>query len=183
MKGIRFFIACLFLLLGMLSEINAQPIPSLVYCTLGEFPEEIYWEIQTCETNNIIVSGYAGDSSWVVIPSAYKVYMEDNYGDGWNGAYLHIGNDSLGFLSDVDWIDSLGTWPQTHTDTLLDALCIGLGLGTGTGCIMINPLKPVEYIFEPIEYYNMAGQKVIPNSTGIYIASDGHIRKLIYLTK
>ena len=68
----------------------------------------------------------------------YLISLIDNYGDGWNGAYLHIGNDSLGFLSDVDWIDSLGTWPQTHTDTLLDALCIGLGLGTGTGCIMIG---------------------------------------------
>ena len=33
------------------------------------------------------------------------------------------------------------------------------------------------------EYYNLAGQKVIPNSTGIYVASDGYIRKLIYLTK
>ena len=30
--------------------------------------------------------------------------------------------------------------------------------------------------------YN-AGQKIIPNSTGIYIASDGYIRKLIYITK
>jgi hypothetical protein len=177
MKKIKLLIALLAFCLGAVS----QPVPSLVYCTLGEYPEEIYWEIQTCETNNIIASGYAGDSMWVVVPGAYDVYMEDNYGDGWNGAYLHIGIDSLGFLSDVDWIATIGTWPQIYTDTLIDMGC--LTLGTGTGSVIDDGIKEIEYIFEPVEFYNLAGQKVIPNSTGIYIASDGYIRKLVYLTK
>ena len=181
MKGIRFFIACLFLLLGMLSEVDAQPVPSLVYCTLGEYPEEIYWEIQTCETNSIITSGYAGDSMWVVVPDAYNVWMTDNYGDGWNGAYLHIGSDSVGFLSDVDWIDSLGTWPQIYTDSLYDILCISLS--TGTGSVIDDGITEIEYLFIPIKYYNLAGQIINPDKTGIYIASDGYIRKLIYITK
>ena len=176
MKKIKLLIALLAFCLGAVS----QPVPSLVYCTLGDFPEEIYWEIQTCETNNIITSGYAGDTIWAVIPDAYDVYMEDNYGDGWNGAYLHIGTDSIGFLSDVDWIDSIGTWPQTYTELMYDVLCISLSTGTGAS---ITSMEPVEYIFEPIEYFNLAGQKVIPDATGIYIASDGYIRKLIYITK
>ena len=176
MKKIKLLIALLAFCLGVMS----QPVPSLVYCTLGDFPEEIYWEIQTCETNNILASGYAGDSMWVVVPDAYNVWMTDNYGDGWNGAYLHIGSDSIGFLSDVDWIDSIGTWPQTYTELMYDILCINLSTGTGAS---ITSMEPVEYIFEPIEYFNLAGQKVNPDATGIYIASDGYIRKLIYITK
>ena len=176
MKKIKLLIALLAFCLGAMS----QPVPDLVYCTLGDYPEEIYWEIQTCETNNVIASGYAGDSMWVVVPDAYNVWMTDNYGDGWNGAYLHVGTNCIGFLSDVDWIDSIGTWPQTYTEMLYDILCISLGTGTGTA--MINHAD-TEYIFEPIEYFNLAGQKVIPDATGIYIASDGYIRKLIYITK
>ena len=176
MKKIKLLIALLAFCLGAMS----QPVPSLVYCTLGDFPEEIYWEIQTCETNNILASGYAGDSMWVVVPDAYNVWMTDNYGDGWNGAYLHIGSDSVGFLSDVDWIDSLGTWPQTYTELMYDILCINLSTGTGAS---ITSMEPVEYIFEPIEYFDLSGRKVIPDATGIYIASDGYIRKLIYITK
>ena len=176
MKKIKLLIALLAFCLGAMS----QPVPSLVYCTLGDFPEEIYWEIQTCETNNILASGYAGDSMWVVVPDAYNVWMTDNYGDGWNGAYLHIGTDSIGFLSDVDWIDSIGTWPQTYTELMYDILCINLSTGTGAS---ITSMEPVEYVFEPIEYFDLSGRKVIPDATGIYIASDGYIRKLIYITK
>ena len=176
MKKIKLLITLLAFCLGVMS----QPVPSLVYCTLGDFPEEIYWEIQTCETNNILASGYAGDSMWVVVPDAYNVWMTDNYGDGWNGAYLHIGTDSIGFLSDVDWIDSIGTWPQTYTELMYDILCINLSTGTGAS---ITSMEPVEYIFEPIEYFDLSGRKVIPDATGIYIASDGYISKLIYITK
>jgi len=176
MKKIKLLIALLAFYLGAVS----QPVPDLVYCTLGDYPEEIYWEIQTCETNNIIASGYAGDSMWVVIPDAYNVWMTDNYGDGWNGAYLHIGADSVGFLSDVDWIDSLGTWPQTYTELMYDVLCINLSTGTGTS---ITSIEQEEYIFEPIEYFDLSGRKVTPDATGIYIASDGYIRKLVYITK
>ena len=177
MKKIKLLIALLAFCLGAAS----QPVPQLIYCTLGDFPDEIYWEIQPCVTNGTIASGYAGDSLYAIVPDAYNVYMYDNYGDGWNGAYLHVGSNCIGFLSDVDWIDSLGTWPQTYTELMYDVLCISLS--TGTGSVIDDGIKEIEYIFEPVEYYNLAGQKVIPNSTGIYIASDGYIRKLVYLTK
>ena len=176
MKKIKLLIALLAFCLGAVS----QPVPQLIYCTLGDFPDEIYWEIQTCETNNMIASGYAGDSLYAVVPDAYNVYMYDNYGDGWNGAYLHVGTNCIGFLSDVDWIDSLGTWPQTYTEEVYDILCISLSTGTGT---MITDMSDLEYEFKPTHYYNIAGQKVIPSASGIYIASDGYIRKLVYITK
>ena len=176
MKKIKLLIALLAFCLGAVS----QPVPQLIYCTLGEYPDEIYWEIQTCETNSVIASGYAGDSLYAVIPDAYNVWMTDNYGDGWNGAYLHVGSNCIGFLSDVDWIDSLGTWPQIYTDSLYDILCISLSTGTGTAMITG---EDAEYIFKPIEYFNLAGQKVKPDAAGIYIASDGYIRKLVYISK
>ena len=176
MKKIKLLIALLAFCLGAIS----QPVPQLIYCTLGDYPDEIYWEIQTCETNSVIASGYAGDSLYAVIPDAYNVWMTDNYGDGWNGAYLHVGSNCIGFLSDVDWIDSLGTWTQTYTELMYDILCISLSTGTGTAMITG---EDAEYIFKPIEYFNLAGQKVKPDAAGIYIASDGYIRKLVYISK
>ena len=176
MKKIKLLIALLAFCLGAVS----QPVPQLIYCTLGEYPDEIYWEIQTCETNSVIASGYAGDSLYAVNPDAYNVWMTDNYGDGWNGAYLHVGSNCIGFLSDVDWIDSLGTWPQTYTELMYDILCISLSTGTGTAMITG---EDAEYIFKPIEYFNLAGQKVKPDAAGIYIESDGYIRKLVYISK
>jgi len=172
MKGVRFFIACLFLLLGMLSEINAQPVPVVVECTEGEYPEEISWEIQSC-SGTVLLNGGAPFTGAVLIPDVYEIHMYDNYGDGWNGAYLHIDTDSFGFLSDVDWIDSIGTWPQIYTDTIVDVGCLFIGIEE----------TEENYLFIPKKYYNLAGQLIIPNKTGIYIASDGYIRKLIYLTK
>ena len=176
MKKIKLLIALLAFYLGAVS----QPVPQLIYCTLGDYPDEIYWEVQACSTNAVIAAGYAGDSLYAVVPDAYNVWMTDNYGDGWNGAYLHVGSNCIGFLSDVDWIDSLGTWPQTYTELMYDVLCISLSTGTGS---MLTNVGNMEYKFEPIEYFNLAGQKVIPDASGIYIASDGYIRKLIYITK
>ena len=63
---------------------------------------------------------------------------------------------------------------------MYDVLCISLSTGTGS---MLTNVGDMEYHFEPIEYFNLAGQKVIPDASGIYIASDGYIRKLIYITK
>ena len=175
MKKIKLLIVLLAFCLGAIS----QPVPQLIYCTLGDYPDEIYWEVQACSTNAVIAAGYAGDSLYAVVPDAYNVLMTDNYGDGWNGAYLHVGTNCIGFLSDVDWIDSLGTWPQEYTEYVYDILCISLSTGTGT---IVNETQ-LEKIFTPTKYYNLAGQITNPDKTGIYIASDGYIRKLIYITK
>ena len=168
MKTIKLTLAFLFLTLLTL----AQPVPVTVVCTEGEYPEEISWEIATC-SGTVLLNGGSPFTGAVLIPDVYEIYMHDNYGDGWNGAYLHIGTDSFGFLSDVDWIDSLGTWPQTFTDTVVDVGCLFIG---------VEEIES-EYKFEPKEYYDFSGRKTTPTVTGIYIASDGYIRKLIYITK
>ena len=168
MKTIKLTIAFLFLTLLTL----AQPVPVTVVCTEGEYPEEISWEIATC-SGTVLLNGGSPFTGAVLIPNVYEIRMHDNYGDGWNGAYLHIATDSFGFLSDVDWIDSLGTWPQTFTDTVVDVGCLFIGV----------PETVSEYKFEPIEYFDFSGRKTEPTVTGIYIASDGYIRKLMYIQK
>ena len=168
MKTIKLTLTFLFLTLLTF----AQPVPVTVVCTEGEYPEEISWEIQSC-SGTVLLYGGAPFTGAVLIPDAYEIHMFDNYGDGWNGAYLHIATDSFGFLSDVDWIDSLGTWPQTFTDTVIDVGCLFIGV----------PETVSEYKFEPKEYYDLSGRETIPTVTGIYIASDGYIRKLVYISK
>ena len=178
MRKIKLLIALLAFCFGAFAQI---PIPKFIYCTEGIYPDEISWNIKNCSGTELI-SGYAGDSTAALIPDVFTICMEDNYGDGWNGAYLYIVTDpflpteqvdSFGFLSDIDWIDSIGDWPQIYTDTVVDVGC---------AFISVNETNIIN-LFIPTEYYNLAGQKIIPNSTGIYIASDGYIRRLIYLTK
>ena len=167
MKKIKLLIALLSFCLGAIS----QPIPVVVECTEGEYPEEISWEIVNC-SGDILLNGGAPFTGAVLIPDVYEIHMFDNYGDGWNGAYLHIGTDSFGFLSDVDWIATIGTWPQTYTDTITDV-----------GCLFINIQEVEQSEFTPIEYFDLSGRKTHPSVTGIYIASDGYIRKLVYISK
>ena len=93
----------------------------------------------------------------------------DSYGDGWNGAYLYIDTTPYGFLSDVDWIDSLGTWPQNHTQQLVDVGCLTIG---------IEELENTNFI--PTHYYDLLGRKVDPVK-GFYLASDGVLTKKVYI--
>ena len=105
-------IMALMMVLGS-SNLFGQPTPVFVECTAGDYPDEIGWEILTCDSSLILEGGapYFGAAQ---IADSYIIHMTDTYGDGWNGAYLTIDTISYGFLSDVDWIDSLGTWPQEY---------------------------------------------------------------------
>ena len=95
--------------------------------------------------------------------------MQDSYGDGWNGAYLYIDDAEYGFLSDVDWIDSLGTWPQDQTQQLVDV-----------GCLTIDIEEVESTNFIPTHYYDLLGREVSPVK-GLYIASDGTLTRKIYI--
>jgi len=162
----------LFMLATLMSLTStAQSQQVFVECTAGEFSGEISWEIVTCN-GGILLEGGAPFLGAVMLPTYYQIVMHDNYGDGWNGAYLYIDQAEFGFLSDVDWIDSLGTWPQNHTDTLIDVGCLTIGLE-----------EVVDVDFAPTTYFDVLGREVIPNKTGVYIASDGVIRKKVYIIK
>jgi len=162
-------IALLFFLLLFVSKAaNAQQQQVFVECTTGEFPAEITWQILTCN-GGILLEGTSPYLGAVVLPEYYQINMMDSYGDGWNGAYLYVGQTEYGFLSDVDWIDSIGTWPQEFKEQLVDVGCLTIG---------IEEVVNVEFI--PTTYYNLLGQSVIPTK-GVYIASDGILRKKMYI--
>ena len=158
----------------MLSPVWAQPnvTPVFVECTPGEYPNEISWEIMTCDSMILLGGGapYFG-AALRPDPDRFIIHMMDSYGDGWNGAYLIVDTVSYGFLSDVDWIDSLGTWPQDNPEKWV-----------AVGCN--DPVTDVQEItqepFVPVRYYNLFGQEVVLRERGYYIATDGIRSRLIY---
>lgn len=151
-------------------QVKAQQQPVFVECTAGDFPDEIYWEIMDCN-GNIITAGGSPYLGAAILPPHYIIYMEDSYGDGWNGAYLSINLVEYGFLSDVDWIDSIGTWSQEHTSQYVDVGCEDLS---------INEIGLDN--FKPVKYYDLLGRQVIPTK-GIYLVTDGLKVKKVYINE
>ena len=151
-----------------LGKAKAQQQQVFVECTAGEFPSEITWQIITCN-GGILLEGGSPFLGAVILPQYYQINMQDSYGDGWNGAYLYIDTTPYGFLSEVDWIDSLGTWPQNHTQQLIDVGCLTIG---------VEELENTNFI--PTHYYDLLGRRVNPTK-GLYMASDGVLTKKVYI--
>ena len=161
-------ILMLFIFILGLTQAKGQQQQVFVECTAGDFPAEITWQILTCN-GGILLEGGSPFLGAVILPQNYQINMQDSYGDGWNGAYLYIDTTPYGFLSDVDWIDSIGTWPQNHTQQLVDVGCLTIG---------IEELENTNFI--PTHYYDLLGRKVNPVK-GFYLASDGVLTKKVYI--
>jgi len=161
-------IVLLFMFIIGVSRVNAQQQPVFIECTAGEYPDEITWEIMDCD-GDIITSGGSPFLGAAILPPHYIIFMEDSYGDGWNGAYLSINLVEYGFLSDVDWIDSIGTWPQNFTSQYIDVGCADLS---------VNEIdnKP----FLPTKYFDLLGREVKPTK-GFYLATDGILIRKVYI--
>jgi len=158
------------ILIGVSKTANAQQTQAFVECTAGDFSAEITWQILTCN-GSVILEGGAPYFGAAILPQYYQINMQDSYGDGWNGAYLYIDDVEYGFLSDVDWIDSLGTWPQDQTQQLVDVGCLTIGL------------EEVNTIGSSIKrYYDILGREVEPTN-GFYIVSDGALTRKIYIQR
>jgi len=157
-----------FILIGISKAANAQQTQAFVECTAGEFSAEITWQILTCN-GSVILEGGAPYFGAAILPQYYQINMQDSYGDGWNGAYLYIDDAEYGFLSDVDWIDSLGTWPQDQIQQLVDVGCLTIG---------IEEVEGTNFI--PTHYYDILGREVNP-VRGFYIASDGTLTRKVYI--
>ena len=157
-----------FILIGISTVAKAQQQQVFVECTTGEYPDEVSWQILTCN-GGILLEGIAPYLGAVVLPEYYQINMVDSYGDGWNGAYLYVGQTEYGFLSDVDWIDSLGTWPQEFKEQLVDVGCLTIG---------IEEVDNTRFI--PTHYYDILGREVEP-ARGFYIASNGILTRKVYI--
>lgn len=159
---------CFIFILGI-GKAKAQQEMVFVECTAGEFPSEITWQIVTCN-GGVLLEGGSPFLGAVILPQYYQINMQDSYGDGWNGAYLYIDTTPYGFLSNVDWIDSLGTWPQNHTQQLIDVGCLTIGLDDEIS----------ENKFKPTKYFDLLGRDVKPTK-GFYLATDGTLTRKIYI--
>ena len=159
-----------FILIGISKAANAQQQTVFVECTSGDFPAEITWQILTCN-GGVLLEGISPYLGAVVLPEYYQISMQDSYGDGWNGAYLYINEIEYGFLSDVDWIDSIGTWPQDNLMQIVDVGCLTIG---------IEEVSNTNFI--PTHYYDILGREVDPVK-GFYIASDGILTRKVYINK
>jgi hypothetical protein len=159
-----------FILIGLSKAANAQQQTVFVECTSGDYPAEITWQILTCN-GGVLLEGIAPYLGAVVLPEYYQISMQDTYGDGWNGAYLYIAETEYGFLSDVDWIDSIGTWPQDNLMQLVDVGCLTIG---------IEEVGNTNFI--PTHYYDILGREVKP-VRGFYIASNGVLTRKVYIDK
>lgn len=147
-----------------------------ITCTEGEYPSEISWAITSCDGFPIL-AGTAPFTGEAILPDAYLVNLFDSYGDGWNGAYLIIGEEYYSYVSEYEldfWIDSIGTWPTIFLDTTIDVGC---------NTVNITELEETKD-FTPTEFFDISG-KIIkePLKSGLYIASDGYIRRVIYFHK
>ena len=159
---------CFIFILGI-GKVKAQQEMVFVECTAGDFPAEISWEIMDCD-GDIITSGGAPYLGAAILPPHYIIFMEDSYGDGWNGAYLSINLVEYGFLSDVDWIDSIGTYPQNFTSQYVDV-----------GCADLSVNDEIENnSFLPTKYFDLLGREVKPTK-GFYLATDGILTRKVYI--
>ena len=159
-----------FILIGISKAAHAQQNTVFVECTTGDYPDEITWQILTCN-GGVLLEGIAPYLGAVVLPQYYQINMQDSYGDGWNGAYLYIDEIEYGFLSDVDWIDSLGNWPQDNLQQIIDI-----------GCLTIGIEEVGNTTFIPTSYYDLLGREVTP-STGVYFATDGTLTRKVYISE
>ena len=161
---------CFIFILGI-GKAKAQQEMVFVECTAGDFPSEITWQIITCN-GGVLLEGGAPFLGAVILPQYYQINMQDSYGDGWNGAYLYIDTTPYGFLSNVDWSDSLGTWPQNHTQQLIDVGCLTIGLDDEIS----------ENKFKPTKYFDLLGREVKPTK-GFYLATDGILTRKVYINE
>ena len=59
-----------------------------LYCSPGNWPEEVSWYIED-SLGNQIIEGVVDQFYSICVPTgSYKVVGEDTYGDGWNSATL-----------------------------------------------------------------------------------------------
>ena len=68
-------------------------LATLITAGGGLWQNEIGWQILSCD-ESIILEGGAPFLTCVDLPDNYSVMMTDSYGDGWDGNYLVVGDDS-----------------------------------------------------------------------------------------
>jgi hypothetical protein len=77
----------------------------------GAWISEAFFNIVDCDNNSIISGGgipIEAFTTCVDLPENYSIYIEDTYGDGWNGNTITIGDSVYGLIQGSDTIIDYG---------------------------------------------------------------------------
>ena len=176
-----FWVAMIFLyIIGFIflsSRVEAQNFDNYkkIVVTESDMMDGMFWSVGNCDLDTVIFNGTTTVDQIVYLPKQYRVIMRDFNGDAWGGAVMYI----------VDYpdLDSALTLEYKHPSASVVVHDCGCTDSTyfeqnleafGLSVQELNN-KP----FTPTTYYDILGRVVTPTK-GIYIASDGMIRKKIY---
>ena len=136
----------------------------------------MFWSIGNCALDTVIFNGTTTVDQIVYLPKQYRVLMRDFNGDAWGGAVMHIID-----YPDLDSAFTLDYYNLTASVVVHDCGCTdSTYFEQNLEAFELSVKKLESTPFIPTTYYDMLGKVVTPTK-GMYIASDGILRKKIYI--
>lgn len=160
------------------SKVEAQNFDNYkkIIVTESDMMGGMFWSIGNCDLDTVIFNGTTTVDQIVYLPKQYRVLMRDFNGDAWGGAVMHI--------IDYPDLDSALTLEYTQPSASVVVHDCGCTDSTYFEQNLQEFEMSIEEInskpFTPTIYYDMMGRRVKPTK-GLYIASDGILRKKIYI--
>tara|TARA_B110000977_G_C10912343_1_gene429805 strand:+ start:241 stop:846 length:606 start_codon:yes stop_codon:yes gene_type:complete len=147
-----------------------------IVVTQSDLMDGIFWSIGNCDLDTVIFNGTTTLDQIVYLPKKYRVLMRDFDGNAWGGAVMHIIN-----YPDLDSALTLNYFNESASVVVHDCGCTDSTYfeeNLQTFEMSIEEINSKS--FTPTIYYDMMGRRVKPTK-GLYIASDGILRKKIYI--
>ena len=147
-----------------------------IVITQSDLMDGIFWSIGNCDLDTVIFNGTTTLDQIVYLPKKYRVLMRDFDGNAWGGAVMHIIN-----YPDLDSALTLNYFNESASVVVHDCGCTDSTYfeeNLQTFEMSIEEINSKS--FTPTIYYDMMGRRVKPTK-GLYIASDGILRKKIYI--
>jgi len=147
-----------------------------IIVTESDMMDGIFWSIGNCALDTVIFNGTTTLDQIVFLPKQYRVLMRDFNGNAWGGSVLHIIN-----YPDLDSALTLDYYTPTASVVVHDCGCTdSTYFEQNLEAFELSVRELNSTSFTPTTYYDMLGRVVKPTK-GMYIASDGILRKKIYI--
>ena len=147
-----------------------------IVVTQSDMMDGIFWSIGNCALDTVIFNGTTTLDQIVFLPKQYRVLMRDFNGDAWGGSVMHIIN-----YPDLDSALTLDYYNSTASVVVHDCGCTdSTYFEQNLEAFELSVRELNSTSFTPTTYYDMLGRVVKPTK-GMYIASDGILRKKIYI--
>tara|TARA_R110002167_G_scaffold29583_3_gene98727 strand:+ start:2274 stop:2864 length:591 start_codon:yes stop_codon:yes gene_type:complete len=147
-----------------------------VIVTESSLMDGMYWSIGNCDLDTTLFSGNNSVDEIVYMPKNYKVLMRDFDGNAWGGSVMIIVN-----YPELDSALTLDYYNATQNLIVHDCGCNdSTYFDQNLHPYDLSVIEISNILFKPTIYYDMLGRVVTPTK-GMYIASDGILRKKIYI--